>query len=270
MSKQKLSQTPLSDVFLNACKELDLEKVKACLTLGVDINCTGQYDESGLYHVVSLGRNKKLFDLFIDHPDLDVDQVNREEILVEAVVERKVEYLRKLCKLPGIDVNAGNPLLAAAIYGNKDAMEVLAKDPNLDWNNGNGPMYPITEALAGDTADVVEYLLQQPGLNLDVKLSGGRSVGHIAVECSSLECVELLSKDPRVNWNVRNDSGETPIMVALKDENMEAVKILLKTPGVSLDDVTETKEGKNLLKEVLQEAEEQRRNISGTVPECPV
>ena len=99
-----------------------------------------------------------------------------------------------------------------------------------------------------------------------------------------VKCVELLRKDPRVNWNVKNVSGETPIMVALKNKETEMVKILLRTPGVSRDDVTQSKEGKNLLREVFQEAEEQRRmlkevlqgaeekrrNLAGTVPECPV
>jgi len=233
INKQKLSQTPISDVFLKACKEEDFEKVRACLTLGVDINCTDdQTGHSGLFYVA---HDKKLFDLFIGHPDLDIDQVNRDAIL-SFVACYDVEKVRKLCNLPGIDVNAGG----------------------------------VHAALVGGSVGAVEHLLQQSGLNLDVKLYGGRSVGHIAVKYSPLKCVELLSKDPRVNWNVRNDSGDTPIMVALKGKRIEVVKILLRTPGVSLDDVTETKEGKNLLKEVLQEAEELRRNLAGTVPECPI
>ena len=250
VSKQKLSETPLSDLFLNACKEHDLEKVRACLTLGVDINYTDQDGHSGLYHIVDISykflnwsrydQYEKLFDLFVEHPDLNIDQVNRDEILAHSAHD--VKKVRKLCNLPGIDVNAGNPIAAALDYGSYVS---------------------------------VEYLLQQTGLNLDVKSYGGKSVGHSAVSGfsvfdSSLKCLELLSKDPRVNWNVRNYRGETPIMVALRKKEMEMVKILLKTPGVSLADVTKSKEGENLLKEVLQEAEEQRRNLSSTVPECPV
>ena len=251
VSKQKLSETPLSvsDLFLDACKELDIEMVRACLILGVDINSTDQDGHFGLYHIVNsrklldcdwsrFDQYKKLFDLFVEHPDLNIDQVNRDRILKR--VANDVKKVRKLCNLPGIDVNAGNP---------------------------------IADALGCGSYASVEYLLQQTGLNLDVKLLGGRSVGHCAVECilsSSLKCVELLSKDPRVNWNVRNDLGETPIMVALRFKEMEMVKILLKTPGVSLADVTKSKEGENLLKEVFQEAEELRRNLSSTVPECLV
>ena len=250
VSKQKLSETPLSvsDLFLDACKELDIEMVRACLILGVDINSTDQDGHFGLYHIVNsrkllcdwsrFDQYKKLFNMFVEHPDLNIDQVNRDGILKRVANDGK--KVRKLCNLPGIDVNAGNP---------------------------------IADALGCGSYASVEYLLQQTGLNLDVKLLGGRSVGHCAVECrwsSSLKCVELLSKDPRVNWNVRNDSGETPIMVALRNKETEMVKILLKTPGVSLADVTKSKEGEDLLKEVLQEAEEQRRNLTGTVPECPV
>ena len=253
VSKQKLSETPLSvsDLFLDACKELDIEMVRGCLILGVDINSTDQDGHFGLYHIVNsrklldcdwsrFDQYKKLFDLFVEHPDLNIDQVNRDGIL--ARVTNDVKKIRKLCNLPGIDVNAGNPIAAALDFGSYVS---------------------------------VEYLLQQTGLNLDVKSYGGKSVGHSAVSgfslfYSPLKCVELLSKDPRVNWNVRNDLGETPIMVALKDKKMEMVKILLKTPGVSLADVTKSKEGENLLKEVFQEAEELRRNLSSTVPECLV
>ena len=254
VSKQKLSETPLSvsDLFLDACKELDIEMVRACLILGVDINSTDQDGHFGLYHIVNsrklldcdwsrFDQYKKLFDLFVEHPDLNIDQVNRDRILKR--VANDVKKVRKLCNLPGIDVNAGNPIAAA---------------------------------LDGGSYVSVEYLLQQTGLNLDVKSYGGKSVGHSAV-CgltlyghSSLKCVELLSKDPRVNWNVRNYRGETPIMVALRNKETEMVKILLKTPGVSLADVTKSKEGENLLKEVFQEAEELRSNLSSTVPECPV
>ena len=49
------------------------------------------------------------------------------------------------------------------------------------------------------------------------------------------------------------------------------MKILLRTPGVFLGDVAKTKEGENLLKEILQEeAEDQRRGLTSKVPECPV
>ena len=144
---------------------------------------------------------------------------------------------------------------------------------------------PITTALDYGCADSVEYLLQQTGLDLSVKLYEGRSVGHCAVEYKSLKeycpeeknatgfpvkCVELLSKDSRVDWNVKNDRGETPIMVALKNKEKEMVKILLRTPGVFLGDFTKTKEGENLLKEILQEAEDQRRGLTSKVPDCPV
>ena len=266
---------------MKACKENDDKKIQACLTLGVDINSTDEDGYSGLWYAVY---NKQLLDIFIKHPDLDIDQVNREQML-ENAIPRGAEAVRKLCNLPGIDVNAGNPLKWAAFHNRKDIMKILAENPKLDWNNGDEIGYPITMALDSGCADIVEYLLQQPGLDLNVRLYRGRSVGQCAVEYSFLKeyspheknvtrfpvkCVELLSKDSRVDWNIRNDEGETPIMVALKNKETEMVKILLRTPGVFLGDVAKTKEGDVLLKEILQEAEDQKKSLPSSVPECPV
>ena len=87
---------------------------------------------------------------------------------------------------------------------------------------------------------------------------------------SPIKCVELLSKDPRVNWNARNRNGETPVMVALKNEETEMLKILIKTPGVDLGDIIKVKEGNDLLKEMLKEADETKQRLLSSVPECPV
>ena len=117
IKKPKLSKTPISDVFVNAAKMLDLtslledgqdkrlEKIQACLLLGVDVN--SRHSESGhsaLYESLSYG-NKKVFDFLVDHPDLDVEQLNREEILTRACWPGQEAQLRRLCQLPGIDAN---------------------------------------------------------------------------------------------------------------------------------------------------------------------
>ena len=111
----------ISAIFVKACKEKDDKKIRACLTLGVDINSTDERDHSGLYHAVIF--NRQLFDLLIDHPDLDIDQVNREKILARAI-PCGAEVVRKLCNLPGIDVNAGNPLRRAVFFDRKNAMQL--------------------------------------------------------------------------------------------------------------------------------------------------
>ena len=71
-----------------------------------------------------------------------------------------------------------------------------------------------------------------------------------------------------MNWNVRNAKGETPIMLALKNKEREMVKILLKNPRVDRGEILKTKEGMEILTEMLQETDEE--NIASKVPECPV
>lgn len=234
------TKTTLSEVFLEACKKKDFQKINACLTLGVDINSKDSDNHSALYHSLGYGGDgEKIFDCIITQPELDVEQINKEGILmmVSCGIDQR-EKLRKLCQLPGIDVNAANPLSWAVGCYNVAAIKILAKNPNLNWNAGNCLFAtPIIGALERGFPEVVEILLSQPTLDLERSDDEGRSVGHIAVECSPswasaspVKCVELLSMDSRVNWNVRNKEGETPIMVALNQNKKEIVKILLITP----------------------------------------
>ena len=59
-------------------------------------------------------------------------------------------------------------------------------------------------------------------------------------------------------------------MIALRNKEMEMVRILLKTPGVDLGDITKTQEGNDLIKGMIQKADDQTRNLLSKVPECPV
>ena len=164
--KPKLSKTPISDVFVKACQEEDFEKIRACLTLGVDINSRGSDNNSALCHSLWYG-NEKIFDFLVGHPDLDVDQINREEILRNVCVSGREDSLRKLCNLPGIDVNAGRPLYFAAWWNNVAAINILAENPALDWNAGDCiPYTPIGVAVEKGYFDIVERLLSEPSLDL--------------------------------------------------------------------------------------------------------
>ena len=241
----------------------------------MDINCTDKDNHTGLFKV---RRNKEIAEFFIQHPDLDIEEVNREKILGDINLSDE-DLVRKLCDLPGIDVNAGNPLRRAAFTNKIAVIKILARNPELDWNNGGSAGgYPITAALDGGRPEIVEYLLEQT-LDLNV-LNYGKSVGHLAVEYSwikkrcpeqknvtrfPVKCVELLSKDQRMDWNIRDDNGDTPIMIAMKNKEMEMVKILLKTPGVDLGDITNTKAGIDLMKEMG--ADQMRADLLSKVPE---
>ena len=69
----------------------------------------------------------------------------------------------------------------------------------------------------------------------------------------------------RMDWNIRDDNGDTPIMIALRNKEVEMVRILLKTPGVDLGDITNTKAGIDLMKEMG--ADQMRADLLSKVPE---
>ena len=59
-------------------------------------------------------------------------------------------------------------------------------------------------------------------------------------------------------------------MVALKNKEKEMVKILLKNPRVDRGDLMKTKEGNDILTEMIQEADQENRKLPSKVPDCPV
>lgn len=182
--KPKLSNTPISEVFMKACEERDFKKIRACLDLEVDINCRDSDNHSALYKSLSLSyhpSNRKISDFLIEHPDLDVDQINEEKILNVACYNGGEDQLRKLCELPGIDVNAGYPVRLAVLIRNVAAINILAENSALDWNGVSFINSPIFLALENGHADIVELLLSQPSLDLGKTGYDWRSVGHIAV-----------------------------------------------------------------------------------------
>ena len=170
-------------------EEEDFKKIRACLDLGVDINCRGSDNHSALYNSLDLfNRNKKIFDFLIEHPYLDVDQINSDGILERACFSAQEDQVRNLCNLPGIDVNAGNPLSTAILHHNVAAINILAENPALDWNAGDYKIQtPIVQALRYGYADIVEILLSKPRLDLTGTDDTGRTVAHFAVEYEGLK-----------------------------------------------------------------------------------
>ena len=78
----------IEEVFLNSCRTLNMKKVKACIDLDVDVNCT--HDMRSFDYCVSEDKirnfalkyaveqnSEELCDLLLQHPDINVD--NRDE-----------------------------------------------------------------------------------------------------------------------------------------------------------------------------------------------
>ena len=196
-------------------------------------------------------------ELLLTQPRIDVNikYSNNMTPLIYACFLGHDRVVRRLTEAEGIALNSrdtgGYTALHWAVKKNnllcvKSLREAAGTDWNLKTNSGE---YPLTMAVKGGQADILEVILSvpQPRLNLHVTDTAGRGLAQIAVENigrESLRCVELLSKDRRVRWNINNLAGDTPVMFCLKNNKMEMVRVLLNSPRVDLN--TRDRQGKYL------------------------
>ena len=278
----------IKKAFLQGCREGDLVKIKACITLNVDINTQEDKDNyvregyTGLHYAVRYS-NVQVLDLLLSKPNINV---NIKNYLGQTpfLACFKPELMVRLCRVPSFNVhlkddNGETALIRAVAYGSARVLELLRQLGITNWNSkdrfGNCAM---TEAVKWGKSDMLKILIEVPGINLNVRDSEGKHITHIAVDSKydkiitdddAIKCVELLNKDPRVDWNVKNRNGETPLQVALRNKKEAIARILLDNPNLDNSFISPI-----LVKIISEKAKitisksSKRKRIE--TPECPV
>ena len=258
----------VEEVFLTAIREEDLEKIKACITLGVNVNVRDKYGLPALFRAC---HNYYIFELFLAQPNIDVnikyEEYNdtHETVLMSAISVNNANVVRRLCQVPGIDLNFQNLLghsaaSLAILDENKEILDILIAVPGINWNiKNNSGWSPLTIAVQFCNVEVLRILIRIPTLDFSVLNPDGKNIGQMVVEkeeydTGSLPCLELLSRDSRVNWNIRDSNGDTPIMHVFKKKKSEMFKILMNV--YSIDKTSFMQQVFNL--------------TSPTAPECPI
>ena len=195
-------QCCLKNIFLKACEENDLEKVKACLKLGVDPNIKSSdgREDFGLNYA-SWKNLPDLCDILLSQPTIDVN--NKDEFgwtaLMDSCYHGHSKITEKLVKVPGIELNSQNDFgCTAAIYAAWNnsfrCLNVLAKLEDVDWN---------------------------------IKNKNGHTVAHCAAVFCNRETVKMLMDIRKIDWNIKCPSGNSALSEALKINESDNVKMLL-------------------------------------------
>ena len=194
MSRPVPRERDLREIYLDACfysvRKLDpnLEKVKACLLLGADVNWTDRYEGSGL-QMAARSNSLELLELLLSEPALNVNfrGDRRDDMPLLTALELTSEaghasIVRSLCRHG--EINIGSTALHLAIEKNRvGCVEALkeAADDEMDWKKPlhYGGRTPVAEAAARGFADVLEVLLSvtpESRLNLNNVDHLGRAV----------------------------------------------------------------------------------------------
>jgi len=262
----------LKELFIEAVKERNVEKTRACINLfDADVN---EYDNDGFPILFTAMQNSNLLELFLTHPNIDINSKNHNlnlTALIFACSLGRPDAVRRLCKVPGIDLNYQETTLGctaamfAVMRNDEDCVKILSTVPGVDWRlESNNGLSPITLAIKLGHTEVLRILLTIPSIDLNAT-----DVTHTAVKsdtASSVQCLELLSRDSRINWNVRNAEGETPIMYTLKHKKYEMFKILMTVPSIDFSVL------QNQIYPFILDCLKQVPHLAARVvsPECPV
>ena len=230
-------------LFLNCCRDDNLEGVNECLGRGVNVNTK---DNWGTGLMVACYRGNS------------------------AIVSRLVQ-------VPGLDINYQDKKRGftaahwASLWGRTECVRILAETGRVDWNKrGEEGQTPLYEALGGGHSDTVEIIVQQPNIDYNVKTTLGESLGHAAAKGGNVENVKFLAAEERFHcWNLPDVDGDSPIMMALKEGMTKIVEILLRCSRVDLNG--RDKEGWSLIFRAIQRNKLGRkcRNVSYNI-ESPV
>ena len=137
-----------------------------------------------------------------------------------------------------------------ALYDACDRRDIraarLAVQGGADVNERGGHNWtPLIWAAVRGAADICEWLLQQPGIDIDCSDVYGQTAMHLACVCGSVEVLRvLLAAQSQGSINKRDNSGYTPLMYASVNGRVECVRMMLSVAGVDLE--TRDGDGKSL------------------------
>merc|ERR1719427_867840 len=176
----------VGEVFCKACKEGNVEKVRHCIALDVDVNWAKP--QPGLIEA-SFYNHYQVVDMLLQQPGIDVNRRGGSSYataLYVACQENNIEIVRRLLRRADIDVNA-------AITG---------------WT-------ALHVAAAKGNVDCVKLLLDCSAMDVNKKTDFGVTAIVFAVQNNQRAVVELLMRDRRTDLKARNNNNETLVQIAV-------------------------------------------------------
>ncbi|VUC25904.1 unnamed protein product [Clonostachys rosea] len=121
-----------------------------------------------------------------------------------------------------------------ALSHNLELVTQSTQDSNVNINardiDGNTALDLAIQATGG--IEVVEYLLQRPGIEFDIPNGHGRVPFHVAASSRRTDIVRLLAEMPGFDVNRQTRAGTTALDIAIEVGDRELFAILMEHPGL--------------------------------------
>eukprot|EP00090_Calanus_glacialis_P003707 TRINITY_DN12736_c0_g1_i2.p1 TRINITY_DN12736_c0_g1~~TRINITY_DN12736_c0_g1_i2.p1 ORF type:complete len:271 (+),score=64.35 TRINITY_DN12736_c0_g1_i2:46-858(+) len=207
----------LNELFLAACKSLNIEKMSACLTLKVDINTVDSAKGmTGLMKCVRKPGSQegdRSVELLLQQPGLDI---NKQENAKQCTALHLASYINnhiavaRLCVMPGIhlnilDIQGITPLHYAVWKGHIESVRALNVN-GIDWNLKSGGDSAVMIAVKNGRTEIFKYLIEISDVDLNTRDGQNKTLKAVARENNKHEILCAMSRavgNFPVEWNRR-------------------------------------------------------------------
>ena len=236
--------------FLEYCFSKSLDKVKACLTLKVDVNILSDDGYWSALNIAIHVKSPELLEILLRerniNPNLVINHKNKGGIpdrwtaLMFACWAGNHVMVERLVRVVEVDVmyqdqSGDSAAHKASERGEAQCVKLLANTGRVDWERGNvWGQTPLYLALQGQHSNTVAIIVKQ---NMDyiLKTHKGETLAEVAVEGGDEKCVKILAEQKKFDcWNIPDKDGDTPVMKALKSKKMGITLILIENNRVDL------------------------------------
>lgn len=178
-------------------------------------------------------------DEFLIDESEDTEQVKYLHKWFSAARDGNLEKIKEL--IDKVDINAQDSwgwtaLTMAAADGYKDILEFLLNRPginvNIQQSHGNTALLLAT---VRKTKNIIKILLKTPGINVLLPNNTGQVAFFEIINLGDPQLVDLLLKVPGIDINGHYNNGHTPLMLSAIRAHESVVKLLLQQQKININ-----------------------------------
>ena len=234
----------IEEAFLQSVEKKDYQKIKAFLSLDVNVNII--FNKDGYPVIFKACEDPLILNLFLSQcQELDVNLTNPK--------------------------TGETPLMWCSLFGLVDSAQRLCEMTNIDVNSQNKKgQTALMIALKCGHVDIVKLLLSCSNLNPNARDSDQKSIANYAVESDcpdAVKCLDLLCNYSGLDLNNKPVNGYSPIIFSWKNKKHEMFQRLLTVPNIELDGLQN-----NIIDSFFTDCLKKLPDMSRKVrtPSCPV
>ena len=215
---------------------------------GCDINAKESNDCTSL-HIACETNQLEIVKFLTSKPECNRESTNKfgnQPLHIACLYSGNVELVRYLVEEAGCDINAkeSNDCTSLHIACEKNQLEImkfLTSKPecNRESTNkfGNQPLH--IACLYSGNVELVRYLVEEAGCDINAKGENDSTSLHIACEKNQLKIVKFLTSKPECNHETGDEYGNRPLHIACKfSGNIELVMYLVEVVGCDINSKT--------------------------------